>query len=483
MTLTLMALSFLSAYELGTDSWGGYTVFDPDSRVSLLAYPSSWLKPGKILLDHDYQDSSSTFGSWDQIFTMDESRSYDYGLSSDIVAKYTPYSFPHRWSAGLEFVNYKGPNSTYRTDAVLHYKHKKGEIEYYNTSNDQRIMLNTQITTHYIRSNGLSLNYQIAEKLKVLGSIDYNKIAQEDTSSRTYDIHHEFVGLQYSFAKAFTAYGNFHYWYYINEDREGPAMLFYPGIRYNSKMIMSHVSLRISPTTIHPIAEFAVYPDPFYFHVYAKARSSRLPFKQAANEYIGFKAGIKKDSEHHYFMTDVQADYDVVRTGEPDSLINNDFYGVKAKAEYRFKTPGIELYGRATYNQIINPREGYYHPERSILMGGMEFHTKLAEGHLLLNGDINAQYIIHDDPDNVSFNPSTLSYHLLQEGDPVGDWKINFKLKAIIQTFAISAIISTPLKAGEDIYYYLWEGIYTSSDLFYGNTFYAGLNIQWLWWK
>lgn len=481
--LTLLTLSFLGAYEFSTDSWGDYTTFDPDKRVALISYPTSWLKPGAILFDHDYQDSSSSYGSWNQIFTNDESRSYNLGISSDIVAKYTPYSFPHRWSAGLKFVNYKGPNSTYRTDAVLHYQHKKGAVEYYHTTNDQNITLNTGITDHKISSNGLSFDYQILAKFKVIGSIDYNLIEQIDTSSRTYDIHHELVGLQYSFAKSITAYTNFHYWYYHHEDREGPAWLIFPGIRYSSKLFMSHASLRISTSTIHPIAELAVYPDPFYIHIYTKARSSRLALRQSANQYVGIKTGVKHDSEHHYLCANMQANYDFVRTGEPDSIINNDFYGINAKAEYRFKTEAIELYSRATYNKIVNPREGYYHPERSILTGGMKFHAKLAKGNLLLDGDINAQYIIHDDPNNVLFNPSTLSYNLLQAGAPVGDWKINFELKAKIQTFAISAKVSTPLKMGKDLNYYFYEGIYTSSDFIIGNTFYAGLNIQWLWWK
>ena len=483
MTLTLLTLSFLGAYELSTDSWGRYTTFDPDTRVAFYNYPSSWMKPGAILFDHDYQDSSSSYGSWDQIFTNNESISYSYGLSGDVVAKYTPYSFPHRWSAGLEFVNYKGPNSTYRTDAVLHYQHKKGAIEYYHTTNNQKITLNTDITDHNISSNGLNLDYQISTKFKVLGSIDYNLIGQTDTSSRTYDFHHEFVEVQYSFAKAFTAYTKFHYWYYTYDDREGPAKLLFPGIRYNSKLFMGNISFRLSPTTVHPIAELAVYPGPLYVHVYTKARSSRLAFSRGANQYAGIKAGLKHDSEHHYLYADMQANYDFVRTGQPDSIINSDFYGVNAKAEYRFKTPSIELYSRATYNQIINPREGYYHPERSIITGGLNFHAKLAEGNLLLDGDINAQYIIHDDPDDVSFNPTTLSYSHIRAGDLVSDWKINFELKARIQTFMISAIVSTPLKLNEDLNYYFYEGIYTSSDLVFGNTFYAGLSISWLWWK
>lgn len=484
MIFSLLLASFLGAYELSTDAWGRYTVFDPDQRFVLLSYPTSWLKPGAILFDHDYQDSSSSYGSWDQIFTIDENRAYNYGISGDIIAKYTPYSFPHRWSAGLEFVNYNGTNSTQRTDVVLHYKRQKGSMEYYHTSNNQRIKLSSITTDHVIRTHGLKADYKPLEKLRILGSIDYNLIEQVETdTSRTYDIHHEFIGAQYSPWKSVMVYGNFHYWYYINEDREGPSTLFFPGIKYTGKILMSHVSLRLSPTTVHPIFELALNPGPFYIHAFTKARSSRLALRQSAHQYAGLKAGLKMDSKHHYLSTNVEGTYDFVRTAQGDSVINNDFTTLKANVEYRFKFKSAELYTKASYHKTVNPLEGYYHPERAILTAGSKFRLHLAENNLLLDGDINAQYIIHDDPNNVSFNPTTLFYTLDQAGDLVNNWKINLNIKAHIKTLTIGVNVSTPLKFGESINYHLYEGLYTSSDFYYGNAFYAGLNIQWLWWK
>ena len=213
--LILLTTAFLGAYELGADSWTGYTVFDADQRVALLSYPTSWLKPGAILFTHNYEDSSSTYASWNQLMSGYTSGSGGYlSSSTDIVAKYTPYSFPQRWSAGLEFLSYNGANPTKRTDAVINYQHQKGSVEYYHTSNKQSIYLNSGPTDHDITANGLKFNYKPLDKLNILGSIDYNLIQQVDTSSRSYDTHHEFIGLQYTPWKSFTAYGNFHYWYY-----------------------------------------------------------------------------------------------------------------------------------------------------------------------------------------------------------------------------------------------------------------------------
>jgi hypothetical protein len=488
--IALMIASYLSAYELSTDSWGRYTVFDPDQRVSLLSYPTSWLKPGTILFEHNYEDSTSSYAKWDQFFMMDRASDY-VGTSTDIVAKYTPYSFPQRWSAGLGFVNYKGPNSTERTDAVLHYKNVKGQVEYYHTSNEQVIaMASGTNTNHSIRSNGLSLNYQATQKISVQGTMDYNLIEQQDTSARRYDLVHEFIGAQYSPWKAISFYGKFHYWYYVNEDRQGPAWLFFPGANYTGKIFKAHLSLRISKSTVHPIAEFTFNPKAFYLGVYTKARSTRLALSQSANQYMGIKTGLRIDAKRHLLDINVHGTYDIVPddassiTPPPvDPYVSNDSYEARLNAEYRFKAKQIELYTKATFNRTFNPREGYYHPERSIITAGMDFTTKLAKGSLLLDGDLNAQYIIHDDPNNVAFNPSTLSYTLLQSGALVSDWKLNLNLNAHVQTFVISLNLSTPLKLGEDVRYYLYEGIYTSSDLAFGNTFYAGLNLQWFWWK
>ncbi|MCF7833337.1 MAG: hypothetical protein K9N05_07175 [Candidatus Marinimicrobia bacterium] len=483
LIFALLLITLLSAYELNTDAWGHYTVFDPDQRVALLSYPTSWLKPGATLFEHNYEDSSSTYGKWDQILAIDENNGYYFGFSGDIVVKYTPYSFPHRWSASMEFVNYKGTNSTQRTDVVLHYKHQKGSMEYYHTSNDQRLKLNSLTTDHMIRSHGLNVDYNLLESVRILGSIDYNLIEQVDNdTSRTYDVHHEFISVQYNPWKSVTAYAKYHYWYYINEDRQGPAMLFFPGIRYKGKILMSHFSLRLSPTTVHPIFELALTPGPFYIHAYTNARSSRIALQQSAHQYMGLKTGLKFDSKHHYLSAGFEGNYDFVRVSA-GSLLNNDFYSLKASGEYRFKMRSADLYTKASYHHTNTIMEGYYHPERAILTAGSKFKLHLAEGNLLLDGDINAQYIIHDDPDDVSFNPSTLSYTLDQAGGLVGDWKINLDIKAHVKTFTIAANVSTPVKFGENINYYLYEGIYTSSDFYYGNAFYAGLSLEWFWWK
>ncbi|MDZ7822203.1 MAG: hypothetical protein U5N26_10645 [Candidatus Marinimicrobia bacterium] len=160
-----------------------------------------------------------------------------------------------------------------------------------------------------------------------------------------------------------------------------------------------------------------------------------------------------------------------------------DFFSIKSKAEYRYIRSAIELYGRATLARTYSNTSVYYYPERSTITGGLVFHAPLAGGKLPLNGELNAQYILHDDPDNVAFDPGTLIYSLRTPGDYTGDWKVNMRLKAMLQNFSIAAEFSAPLKAGEDLNYYFYEGIYTSSDFVYGNTFYAGINIEWSWWK
>lgn len=481
--LTLCLFAFAFSFEFNTDSWGDFLTFNPDKRESLLSYPISWLRPSVELFTHDYQDSSSTYGSWEQILTNDESYGYSPGMSNHIIAKYTPYSFPHRWSAGLEFTNYKGSNSTYRTDAVLHYRHLKGNIQYFHTSNTQKILLASGSTVHEIRAHGLDFDYAFTDKLKLLGGININQIEQVDDTTRNYDIHHEQLALNYSLSKSFSVYGKYHFWYYHNVDREGPAWLFFPGIRFNAKIINAHATLRVAKTTIHPIVELSLHPGPFYLHLFTKTRSSRLDLQQAANQYFGVTSGLNLNAKHHLLQLNASYTYDVVRTAEGESILNDDFQNVAINGEYRFKSRSIDLFTMANYQHAINPREGYFHPVRMILTGGLDFRSLMADENLKLNGGINAQYIVHDDPDLVSFDPSKLTYTLNGEADLIGDWKINANLKAIIQSFAISANVSIPVKLTDDLRYFLYEGIYTSSDFYIGNTLYAGLTIEWLWWK
>lgn len=481
LTLSLVALVF--AFEFNVDSWGDYLKFDPDKRESLLSYPVTWLRPGKLLFDHDYQDSSSTYGLWEQILTNDESYGYSPGMSNRIVAKYTPYSYPHRWSAGLEFVNYKGANSTYRTDAVLHYQHPKGNVEYFHTSNTQKIRFATSTTEHFIKAHGLNFNYILGGNLNLSGGININRIDQVDDTTRNYDIHHEQLALNYSPGKSLSVYGKFHFWYYHNIDRQGPAWLFFPGIRFNSDLFKAHATLRVAKSTLHPIFEVSLHPGPFYIHAFTKTRSSRLDLQQSANQYYGIRSGLKLSSKHHLLELNAVYTYDIVRTAQADSIINNDFQSYGINGEYRFKTKNIDLFSKAYYRDAVNPREGYYHPVKLILTGGLDFRSMLAEGNLKLTGGLNAQYIRHDDPDLVSFDPSTLSYTLNSESDLISDWKINANLKAIIKSFAITANVSIPLKLTSDLTYFLYEGVYSSSDFYIGNTFYAGLTIEWLWWK
>ena len=482
--ILIFTFVFVWAFEFNAEGWGSYLTFDPDKRESLLSYPVSWLRPSAGLFEHDYQDSSSSFGLWEQILSIDETLGYTPGMSNHIIAKYTPYSFPYRWSAGLEFLNYKGANSTYRTDALLHYRTQKGNIEYFHTSNTQKIKLTSGETTHLIRAHGLNVDYSISNKLELQAGININLIDQKDASeTRNYNIHHEQIALNYSFLNAFSTYGKFHYWYWNNIDREGPAWLFYPGIRYNGKWLKSHASLRVASSSIYPIFEISLHPGPLYIHAFTKVRSSRLDLRQSANQYYGIRSGLNVNSLHHTIDASLAYTYDVVRTLAADTLINSDFQSFRANAEYKFKTKHLDVYVKENYQHAIDPREGYYNPVRSILTGGLSFRSGLAKGKLLLNGDLNAQYILHDDPDMVSFDPSTLIYTLNGSADLVSDWKINAKLKAIIQSFAISADVSIPVKFTYDLNYFFYEGISTSSDFYIGNAFYTGLTIEWLWWK
>ncbi|MCK4812587.1 MAG: hypothetical protein KAT14_01470 [Candidatus Marinimicrobia bacterium] len=470
----------LFAYELGSETYDRYTIFDPDARALGLTYPVSWLQPGAFLFQHDFEDSSYTYARWDQLFMVDQAIK-GYNLSSDIVVKYIPYSFPQRWGVGLEFIDYKG--STKRNDVVIHYKHNKGSIEYFRTENTQSVTLGTGTTDHMITSNGLQFDYQASPEIRILGGINYNLIDQQDAISRNYDTFHEFAEIRFTLKKPFILYGKFEYRHFWNDGQQSNFMVFRPGARYQSPKMVAHLAFRISPKRIFPIAQIIYRPKPFFIEAYAKVRTPRIILKQQGHQYVGVKTGLKYKKKKHYLHAEIDTYYDFVRKVMPDSVIINDFYGIKAHGEYRFITSLMEFYGRASYNRTFNELLGYYHPELSTITGGAVFHAKLADGKLLLDGDINAQYIIHDNPENVRFDPSTLTYTLQEAGDYVGDWKINMRLKARVQTFSIALEVSTPLKANKDLYYYLYEGIYTSSDFEFGNTFYTGLYIEWCWWK
>ena len=485
MTITLLALSFLGAYELGTDSWNKYTVFNPAERVLGMTYPLSWITPDPLILHPIYEDSSKTFGSWDQII--------DFGgtdLSSLIVAQYIPYSFPQRWSVGMNFVMYNGPNPTKRTDIVFDYQFKKGMFNAFHTDNTQTLKLNNATSYHYINSNALNFNYQLAKKLKLSGGLDFQIIEQEEAiidTQRHYDANHEFLQLGYMISQPFQLYAKFEHQYFQNDDIQNTMIVFRPGLKYTKGIFMMHLAMRISPNKFFPIAQLKLHPGPFFLETYAKVRNPIFILRQPGYPYYGIKSGVDYQGERHKLKVEVEFTYD--NTGIQASnnqgpiYIPENFYMLNTHAEYHLYLQKVELYLSGNYHDNFNSVHYFYHPEVAAFSSGFIFHAGLAEGKLLLDGDINAKYIIHDDPDSVNFDPITMRYYAPSEVDRVGDWKINLKLIAHISTFSISLNLSTPIKASKNMDWHLYEGIYGSSDLKVGNTFYAGLNIQWLWWK
>ena len=483
--VTLLTLSSLFAYELGTDSWNKYTIFDPAERSMGMTYQLSWLTPDKILLDPIYEDSSKTYGSWNQLLDFGGT-----GLSNLIIAQYIPYSFPHRWSAGMDFFNYNGPNPTSRTDVVLEYQFKKGAFKAFHTDNTQTIKLTRGTTNHFINSNALNFNYQFKKKLKISAGFDFQLIEQEETAYDTlrhYNADHEFLQLGYVISKPFQLYAKFERKYFQNDTRENTMTVFRPSIKYAKGIFMMHLAMKIAPDKVFPIAQFMVHPGPFFLETYAKVRNPIFMLRQAGYQYYGIRSGINYKNERHKLQAEIEFTFD--NTGVlPGSIqgpvyIPENFYMLKTRAEYHLNLQKTEFYLKGHYHENFDFVHYYYHPEIAAFNGGFVFHAKLSEGKLLLNGDINTTYIIHDDPDSVGFDPISMRYFAPAGIDKVGDWKINFKLKAQISTFSISVNLSTPLKANENINWYLYEGIYGSSDMAIGNTFYAGLNIQWLWWK
>lgn len=479
LLLICLSAGLLSAYDFGLDSRNSYTIFDPDERVALLTYPSSWLMPSKELLTHQYADSTNTMATWDQLFNIGY-------LSNIITAKYTPYSFPHRWSAGLAFTNYKSGNATQRTDAVLSYKHALGEIEYYHTNNLQTLLLKDKSAQHDITSHGLSFLYTPGSRFRLSGGMDINYISQlltystSTSETKIYDIHHEYLELNYMASKRLNLYSKFHYRYFVNNAQTGSLTFFYPGMIYKGDHYVANVSLRMSANMVKPVIMLKYQFKPIFFEAYTKVRCPILILKEQGRQYIGFKTGMYINKENFSIEALYHSSQDLSNTGSL-SFIENQLS--QFEATYILKRPKAEFFLHAQTSSNNNPTPGYYHPERSILEAGTKFNINVAKGNLILHSEFNAQYITHDDPENVSFDPSTLTYTLLQEGDPVNDWKANLSIKAIIKSLSISLLVSSPIDIFGDLTYHLEDGIYASNDLYYGNNFYAGLNIEWYWWK
>ncbi len=478
--IALVCLSgLLQALELGLETWDRYTVFEPDTRAMGMTFPSSWLEPDAFLFAHQYEDSSYTYGRWDQIYLIDPSAGGYFTLSNDIVVKYVPFSSPHRWSAGMEMIRYEGPSATRRTDAVLHYQGGKGSVEYYHTDNTQSLMLTGGIVENRIKSQGMTFDYRAGSKIRFLGGLDMNLIDQEDDSVRSYDAFHQFAEFRYAASQPLQFYGIAEFRYFRNEDRSNTMMVFRPGMRYRKGVFSTHLALRISPERIFPIAQIMLKPGPFNLEVYAKVRNPLFILRQPGYAYYGILAGVDHRGKHQVIRAAIDASYDNtgVKPGHVSAptYIPPNFFSLKARAEYRLTFPALEFYGRAAYSETFDHGTYYYHPERATLTGGLAFHTKPAKGKLLWEGDLNAQYLVHDDPDFVGFDARTMTYALSPGGTLIGDWKFNLHLSARIGTFGIGLDISAPLD--------LYGGIYASSDILYGNTFYAGLTADWSWWK
>lgn len=484
MMLSLILLTWLSAYELGTDTWNRYTVLSPSERAMGMTYPRSWIMPEHLLMNPVYEDSSKTFGSWDQILAYGGS-----GISNIILVQYIPYSIPERWSLGMNFVSYNGPNPTDRSDAVFNMKYLSGSLSAYHTSHTQTINLNSGTMYHRINANALNFDQQLIKNLRLKGGIDFQLIEQQEAyidTQRDYNAHHEHLELSYTFRSPLQVYGKFEHRYFLNDGRENTMVVFRPGLRYNKGIFSTHLAMRISPSRVFPIAQFMLHPKPFFFELYAKVRCPVFILQQPGYAYYGFRSGIDHQGDTHKIKANLEFTYD--HTGISDSItspvyIPPNFYMMNLSAEYKLALNKVELYLKGHYHENFNFTHYFYHPERAVLAAGLIFHGSLAGGNLLLDGDMGASYFIHDDPENVSFDPVSLRYSVLPGTDPVGDWKINLSLKAQIKTFSIAADIAVPIKAGKDFNWYFYEGIYTSSDMQTGNTFYAGLNLSWLWWK
>ena len=257
ITLSLLLLVCLHAYELGTDTWNRYTVFSTYERAMGMTYPVSWIMPEHLLLNPVYEDSSKTLGSWDQMLAYGGN-----GMSNVILAQYIPYSNPQRWSLGLNFVSYNGPNPTDRSDAVFDLQHLSGSFKAYHTSHTQTINLNSGTIYHRINSNALNFDQRIAKSFILKGGIDLQLIEQQEATVDTlrhYNAHHEYLELSHKFKFPLQVYGKFEHRYFQNDARQNTMVVFRPGIRYSKGIFMTHLAMRISPSRVFPIAKFMLY--------------------------------------------------------------------------------------------------------------------------------------------------------------------------------------------------------------------------------
>lgn len=468
----------LTAYELGADSWGNYTTFDPGKRTMGTTYPESWLSPSEYLLKPVYEDSSKFYGTWKQIFTLNK----DYGscdISNNIIAQYFPKSSPKSWNIGLEFVDYKGINTTNRTDLALNYKHKKGFVNYFTTNNKQRIALDSINIDHRIISNKLAFDQSFAKGFRLLGGVDLYLIDQKDELIRNYNASYEYMELHYAVSKSLQVYGVFQHRFFRNHIQENNMFGFRPGIKYKKGIFFSHLATRISPEQVFPIAQIVLKPKPFYFEAFLKVRDPLFILKQKGYQYTGVRAGVHSNNKQYKIDVDLEINYDLTsKIIVP--IVTPNFFSIKADASYRYKFQNLDTYLAGSYAQTGN-KKYFYHPEISTTKAGIQFHKIFTKNKILLDIDLNANYILHDDPNNVSFNPITLTYDLIADADIVADWKINLNINTRINSLILGLDISTPINPSEDLYWHLYEGIYTSTDFLVGNTFYAGLNIKWLW--
>lgn len=479
-TLLLFALLTVSltAYELGSDSWGNYTTFDPAERSMGMTYPESWVTPSKFLLNPTFDDSSKFYGSWEQVLTFN--RDYgSYDLSNNIIAQYSPQSSPKRGYLGLEYVDYKGLNATNRTDLAFNYKYKNGSVDYFTTNNRQTIALDSATVEHRIISNTLKFDQGFGKRFRLLGGIDFYSIDQEEGISRNYNASHEFMEIRYAASKSFQLYGKFEHRFFRNHFQENIMMVFRPGIKYHKGIFFSHFAVRISPSQAFPIAQIILKPKPFYIEAFLKVRNPVFILKRPGYQYTGLRTGVHFNSKKHKINADLEANYNLTsKLAIPVPTPN--FFTFKADGEYRYKFQNLDTYIAASYARTGNTQY-FYHPEISTIQTGVQIHTILSKSKVFLDIDVNANYILHDDPNNVSFNPSTLTYNLITDGAIIGDWKVNLSVNTHINSLILGFDISTPINPSEDLYWHLYEGIYTSSDFLVGNTFYAGLNIHWLW--
>ena len=473
IVLCLMVFA-LQAYELGFDTWNTYTIFDPGERAVSMSYPQSWMIPEKFLIEPNYEDSSSTFAEWGQLLSLSGT-----GMSNTVLAQYIPYSFPQRWSLGLNFISYKGPSPTDRSDAVFDFRHNKGSIKAYHTSHDQTLNTTDGTIYHRIKSTALNFDHHISRKISLMGGIDFQNIEQENDhadSIRNYNAHHEFIRGSYHVSESFQLYGKLDYRYVQNDGDIGSITLFRPGVKFNKSVFAVNLGLWITPDKIHPITEISLHPEPFYFGVFADVRDPVFILGQPAYQYYGMNAGINQRGRFHDIKAEIAFTYD-------NADIPTDFYMTDISGGYALKIKDWKIYVDGEYHSELNSFHYYYHPQIATVKSGLAWKSKLIDGKLLLQGNINTQYILHDDPDGVNFDPETLIYYKSLSLSPVGSWKLNFDLKAIIRTFDLTLNVSTPLNFNKDFEWHIYDGIRPTSDILAGNVFYAGLSISWFWWK